>query len=70
MRGKPHPPPFDARDLLGLPRAKAEKTAEEHGCRSRVLYIDGQFQGATADLNLARIDLSIDQSLVTDVSVG
>jgi hypothetical protein len=61
---------FDARTLLGRSPDAAQREAEDHGCRFRVVKEDGQPQGGTADVRLDRVDAVIEHDVVVEVSIG
>ena len=61
---------FDVRTLLGLARGQAEATAAQHGCKSRVVKIDGHTLIVTSDYDISRVDLTLQRNIVTAVDVG
>jgi hypothetical protein len=61
---------FDARTILGLPESDAVMTIAKHGCRTRVVEINGHNLTVTADLVPNRVDLSLEREIVTAIDVG
>jgi heat shock protein HslJ len=56
--------------LLGLPRAEAKAAAEDAGYAFRVVAVDGVSRPVTLDYRPDRINATIEDGLVTKVSVG
>jgi hypothetical protein len=61
---------FDARKLLGMPESDAAMTAARHGCRSRVVKVDGRPMAFTAEVRPDRVDLTVEHDIVTAVRIG
>jgi hypothetical protein len=49
---------FDARELLGLPAARAKALAERNGCAMRVVVRDGQDLVRTMDYSTGRVNVT------------
>lgn len=60
---------IDARSLLGLPVAAADRRAQAHGCTTRVVIDNGHSGLITADLSMSRVDLAVRHGAVTGVDV-
>lgn len=60
---------FDARSVLGLRVAAANRGAEGRGCTTRIVMVNGHGRWITADLRVNRIDLVVSRGLVTGVAV-
>jgi hypothetical protein len=59
-----------ARALVGLPEAKAIAQGTKDGYPVRVVHRDAELIVVTADYAPTRIDLSVDNGIVSAVSVG
>ena len=76
----PLPPPVDlmatpddaavALALVGLTQAAAEAKAAAAGYTTRIAVVDGQPRPLTMDYSTSRINLTIDNGMVTGASVG
>lgn len=64
------PGSFDARTVLGMPESDAAMSLARHGCRSRVVVVDGHPRTITSDFVPNRIDLTIDHDVVTAIGRG
>ena len=58
---------FDARRLLGLAEREARTLAERNDCVVRVVRRDGQPLDTTADLNFYRINVGVNDNVVTRI---
>ncbi len=62
---------FDARDVLGLRFEEAERLAKDNACTVRMVQRDGQGLPVTKDLRFNRINVAVDDGVVTAVaSIG
>jgi hypothetical protein len=62
---------LDARDLLGMGQAQAERLAKRNGCSLRVVERDGERMAVTDDLRVDRINVKVHRGYVTALqSVG
>lgn len=66
----PQPARFDARTLIGLSLDQAVAQAARHGCKSRVVRVDGRWQTVTSDYETHRVDVAVSRGVVTGVGVG
>lgn len=56
--------------ILGSSEEEAERSAKDAGVRTRVVSIDGQAQMVTMDYSASRINISLQDGLVTDCTIG
>ena len=59
-----------AEGLVGMDTAEAQAATEEAGYTYRVGEIDGEPQAATLDYRLDRINVSLEDDVVTAVTIG
>jgi hypothetical protein len=61
---------FDPESLVGMPKAEAERTARAAGWQFRVAREDGEEFALTMDYREDRVNVEVDDGVVTDVNVG
>lgn len=67
-------PPSDveavAKSVIGMAEAEAVQTLNEAGLTSRVVFRDGEDYPATKDYSPTRVNLWIENDIVTKTTVG
>lgn len=67
---KPTPDAKKPETLVGVPLKVAEETAEKAGVKHRVVKVDGQARPVTMDFNPDRLNFTVVQGVVTEVTKG
>lgn len=67
---KPSPDAKKPETLVGVPLKVAEETADKAGINHRVVKVDGQARPVTMDFNPDRLNFTVVQGVVTEVTKG
>ena len=64
--------PFEAtaRELIGLTESNAQNCVEQAGLTRRVVYRNGESLAVTLDYRPDRINISVEEGFVVDVTLG